>query len=170
VNNFETLLGVLLKPFQRLENAMIQVRDGYDPDTAVGVQLESDGKLVGQPRAGLADDVYRRYIKARILVNRSTGKREELLKIGRLILGDDVGTLVIRGRDNATCYFEVRDRATTDAEALALQTMLTTAAGTGIRIIVEWSAVALAQTFRFDAGPGFDQGHLARGVDAAGTV
>ena len=170
MNRTETLLSILLKPFQRLENAMIQVRDGYDPNTAVGVQLDLLGRFVKWPRAGLSDDVYRRYIRAKIAANRSTGKREELLNITRLILGDDLGTVVIRARGNATFILEIRDRAVDDATAKALLAMLTIAVGNGIRIVVEWSARPLSQTFRLDGGPGLDVGHLARGVDAAGTV
>lgn len=164
------LLRCLLAPLQRFENAAIQVLLGYNPDTAVGVQLDVLGKIVGQPRLGLADNVYRRYIKARIATNRSSGKREELIKIARLVLGDDVGQIIIRGRGwdpGASFILEVQDRVTTDDEGEALLYFLGDAVVAGVRVIVEWSTVPLAATFRLDVGPGLDVGVLAESGDNA---
>lgn len=58
-------------------------------DEAEGAQLDGLGSIVGEPRRGRADDVYRRFIGVRILVNRSNGRIEELNTIVRAMLGED---------------------------------------------------------------------------------
>jgi hypothetical protein len=51
----------------------------------IGDQLDKWGGLVGESRGGLEDDDYRRFIRARVLVNRSKGSTDELVKIMQLV-------------------------------------------------------------------------------------
>lgn len=169
MNRLETLLSLLMAPFQRFENAAIQLLTERGVDVAFGAQLDVLGKIVGQARGGLADDVYRRYIRARIAANRSTGKREELIRITRLVLGDNLGKVIVRAQGDAGFILEIQDRATDDATGNALMALLQSAVSDGVRIVVQWNRNLLAQTFRFDAGPGFDVGHLDAGVSNASS-
>ncbi len=90
-----------LEEIQELEDAMWQVvteRWLEKPDGspgAVGAQLLVLGRIVGQVNPGLdiSDPIerenYRALIRARIKVNRSSGKRGQLIEILRLVVGDD---------------------------------------------------------------------------------
>lgn len=53
-------------------------------DLASGVWLDLLGEIVGEPRKGRLDADYRRYIRIRILVNRSKGKLGDFYAIGLL--------------------------------------------------------------------------------------
>jgi hypothetical protein len=53
-------------------------------DFASGVWLDYLGEIVGEPRKGRLDADYRRYIRIRILVNRSEGKLGDFYAIGLL--------------------------------------------------------------------------------------
>jgi Protein of unknown function (DUF2612) len=165
MTNLEQLIEILSAPFQRLDEAAVQVRDGYDVDTAIGVQLDVLGKLVNQKRDGHLDDVYRRYIRARIAVNKSSGKHEELLNIARLVLGSTDGNVWIRTRGNAEMILEVHDLPCDDDTAAALVEMVGSAVSAGVRVCVVTSRRALSSMFRFDSGLGYDQGHYAGGDD-----
>lgn len=152
MNRLETLMTVLMAPFQRFENACFQLLTQRTVDTAVGVQLDVLGKIVGQGRAGLADDVYRRYIRARILTNRATGKREELITIAKLILNDDTATIVLLDQPPATVFVRI-DNITVDAATEAALTLFLGAAiSNGVRILVQSSEVLDASTFQYGVG------------------
>jgi len=169
-NNIEKLIAVFMEPVQDVENAIAQLLIQRTLDTAEGVQLDVIGAVVDQPRNGLSDDDFRRYCRARIAVHRSNGVVEDLIRIAALIINDlTSGHIVIRSISNATFVLEVRDHAVDVAGATALQDMLTKATSGGVRIIIVYSEVLLSQTFRLDAGPGLDQGHLARGIDDTGS-
>jgi hypothetical protein len=169
-NNIEKLLAVFLEPIQDVENALAQLLTQRTLDTAVGAQLDVIGAIVAQPRGGLSDDDYRRYCRARIVVHRSNGVIEDVIRVAALIINDlTSGHIVVRSISNATFILEIRDHAVDAAVATALQDMLTKTVSAGVRIVVVYSAVPLSQTFRLDAGPGLDQGHLARGLDGTGS-
>jgi hypothetical protein len=158
-----------MAPFQRFENASIEMLNERTVDVAVGAQLDLLGKIVGQPRLGFTDDLYRRYIRARIAVNRSTGKREEIIRIARLVLGDSLGDVIVRTQGDAGFILEIQNRATDDSTAQVLATMVGLAVSAGVRVIVQWNRNLLAQSFRFDVGPGWDQGHLDGGLSNGTT-
>lgn len=86
-------LNVILKAFARqadeLEAVFWQILDARNIDKAVGIQLDIIGKLVGQPRVGTDDEVYRLYLKARIRSNRSSGKNIDIFALMELMLGVD---------------------------------------------------------------------------------
>lgn len=71
-------LAAYLEQIQSLEDVAIQVMTDRWPLTAIGVQLDTLGKIVGQSRGTLTDDQYRLFILARILVNKSKGRAAEL--------------------------------------------------------------------------------------------
>lgn len=58
-------------------------------DTAEGAQLDQYGKVLGQPRDGLADDDYRALLGIRILANRSNGQADVILRVVAGLLGAD---------------------------------------------------------------------------------
>jgi hypothetical protein len=81
----ENLLTPILNQIQAFEDAMWAMLLARIIDNAEGVHLETLGKIVGQRRTGNTDDEYRTYIKAKIIVNRSRGKRPDLVAFSRLL-------------------------------------------------------------------------------------
>ena len=62
----------------------------YNLDVAYGVQLDSCGKLAGEPRNGENDDLYRARIKIRIRLNNGNGEGDVLIEAAELASGGDV--------------------------------------------------------------------------------
>lgn len=85
----DALLCVYLDQVQELEAVLWDVLVDRYIDTAVGVQLDVLGSIVGQGRLGLGDDDYRTLIRARIKVNLSDGHPEQLIEILSLIQDPD---------------------------------------------------------------------------------
>lgn len=54
-------------------------------DTAEGANLDLYGNIVDEPRGGLDDVDYRRFIKAKILINLSRGTPTDLINIWKLL-------------------------------------------------------------------------------------
>jgi hypothetical protein len=147
-----------LQPIEDTAQAMILQKN---VDDAEGAQLDALGKLVGQGRAGLSDELYRKYIKAKIVVNRSDGVVEDLIKILVLVLDDNTATIVVQNEGTATVRVRVGSSFLTDALALIYFGFLFRAKSGGVRLIFQWGDVPDSQLFRFDIGPGLDTGHLA---------
>lgn len=82
-------LSIDIDRLQRIEDVLLAIYAAFDVDTAVGDQLEALGEIVGEKRKGRADELYRLWVKARIVINRSNGKVHDLLKITRIVLGSD---------------------------------------------------------------------------------
>jgi len=161
MNRLETLMSVLMRPFQRFENATIQLLTLRRVDTATGEQLNVLGRIVGQPRDGLVDVDYRRYIRARVATNRSAGKREDLIRIARLVLNDSAARVHVAREGVATTTITIELAAITAAVATALISFLRDAVAIGVRLVLRYSLSTPATTFRLDSGPGLDVGHLA---------
>jgi len=77
----QAFLDAHLDDVQSLEDVGMDVLVGRWPLTAIGAQLDVLGKIVGQGRGSFGDDQYRLFILARILVNKSNGRTEELMNI-----------------------------------------------------------------------------------------
>lgn len=88
---------------QRLEDILWAIHQGSTLDNSDSHRLDQWGDLVGERRGGLNDIDYRRFIKARIRANRSTGKWDEILEI--LILVTD--PIAVRSRDIYPCGMEI---------------------------------------------------------------
>lgn len=59
-------------------------------DTADGDLLDALGSIVGEPRYGRADELYRLWVRARVRINRSEGKIADSYFLVRLIAGQEV--------------------------------------------------------------------------------
>lgn len=160
-NNIVKLLTALIGPIQDVENALQQLLTERTIDTAVGVQLDVLGRVVGQARGGLPDDDYRRYLRARIATNRSNGVTEDLITIMSLVVNDSTATYDVERSGTATVVARIAGIAVTDALGSIVYTFLKSATSAGVRVVVEWANSVPANVFRLDSGPGLDQGHLA---------
>ena len=87
----DALIAADAQQSQDIEDAIAQLRVRLDIDEQTGAQLDAIGALVGQPRDGQQDATYRLWLKARILVNRSSGAPPEMYAIAYLLLGSSAG-------------------------------------------------------------------------------
>lgn len=164
MNNIQTLLTALLGPAQDIENALQQLLTERGVDEAVGTQLDVIGRVVGQSRGGLDDATYRRYVRARVSAHRSAGIIADVIRVADQVLYDDTAYIWIRTVSNATFIIEIRDVLVDATVAGVLLDMLRGTVSAGVRFELVTTNRALASTFRFDTGPGFNQGHLAAGA------
>lgn len=87
-SKIEGYLALLARQVQDVESALISIFVKMAKPYAEGVQLDIIGKLVGEPRGGRDDTAYRLAIDARILLNTSHGRIEDLIALMRATLGD----------------------------------------------------------------------------------
>jgi len=165
-SNVQKLLTALIGPTQNIENALQQLLTLRSVDTATGDQLDIIGKLVAQPRDGLDDATYRRYIRARISTHRSAGSTEDVIKIADLIIYDDTATYVVDTQGYAGYVLRIENLAINTTLANALLAFLQDATSAGVRVIVEYSDQLPATWFTWDtAGLGWDNGKLIGAID-----
>jgi hypothetical protein len=154
---------VLGPQFQDLEDALMSLVTLPSIDDSEGVQLDTIGRHVGQPRLVLGDVTYRLYLKARIAANNSAGDPESLYRVFRALFGVAAG-FVVRTSQPGTKTFTVRVlSAITQAQALIGAQFLGDAKEAGARGIVEWQPVADALLFTYDGttAQGYDNGVYA---------
>lgn len=155
MSNIRRFITALARPFQRLEDAIATMILMRDVRYATGVWLTELGDFVGQPRQGIADDeIYRRYVLARILVNRSDGQPEHLYRITRTILGTTSHTLRVGNQDNGALTLTVGGVALDYETAKIVIAMLRQAVSSGVRIVLEFLVAAPAASFAFTGGGG----------------
>jgi hypothetical protein len=150
--NIRALVTVFVTQVQELSDAAWQLYTLRRIDTAEGVQLDQLGDIVGQPRAGLSDDDYRRYIRARVATNRSLASVEELIKITRLIVDDDALLVQAERHNIATIIIRLLDVATSDDLADIVFSFLFKAKAAGVRLILESSAEEPGEWLILDVG------------------
>lgn len=134
--NIAALLMTLAEPACSLEDALQALLTQRTLDTATGAQLDRLGVITGQPRNGLGDDTYRRYLRARITVNRSGGVVEDLLSISRQVLDDP--DVHVRAEDQGIAALEVylEDAEPPTGAADVLISFLRVAVAAGVRVLL----------------------------------
>ena len=135
------LWACYLQQVQYVEDAVHAVVAIWRLDTATGWRLDVLGSLVGQPRIGETDAIYRTYIQARIRANRSRGRIADLTGIADLLIPGYVydDTLGVTGGDVRFRYYS---ETANQAEMQAVLALLQRAAPAGVRVWLEWSASA----------------------------
>jgi hypothetical protein len=146
----ENILRSLLEESVTVEEQLTLLRDNRSVDTATGIVLDLLGGLVGELRAGATDDDYRRLVRARIAINRSSGVVENVLRVVRLVLDDDTATVKAVNVGGAEARIEIRGAAVPLALADQIGESAREAAGAGIQLQIISSAAAPAATLRFD--------------------
>jgi hypothetical protein len=152
---------------QRLEDAYWDLLTKRSVADATGKTLDLLGRIVGQPRQGRSDDVYRIWIAARVLVNASSGTRPQLLAIVRKLVGEGVA---LRFEDEYPAAFTIHvDEAIVGADGVEIAKMIAQARAGGVGGQLHWFDDD-AHVFRFssvadvpelDSAHGFDVSRLA---------
>jgi len=87
----KSLVGALPRQLDIFEAVANQVKNERAIDTAIGIQLDKLGDIVGEKRRGRDDDTYRKAITFRVFVNISKGRPSDLIGSTRtLTQADDV--------------------------------------------------------------------------------
>lgn len=152
--SIEALVDALVTQCQEIEDAGFQIIEDTVIATAVGMQLDGLGDIVGIERGGSSDAEFRTRIQAQILVNDSSGTISELLEI-LVVLG--ASTIVLTEWPPAKIEIIVYSILIGGVIA-ANAADEARAAGVGLGFTWHIST----NPFTFDtAGKGFDQGELA---------
>lgn len=126
------LICSLVSPLDELEAALLDVHyNRWLADTTTGVQLDVIGRIIREPRNGLDDATYRRALSTRVLINRSSGKLEELIEIA-LVFEPLIEP--IEFREHAPNAITVRPSGTFDADPKALTERLQSARAGGVSL------------------------------------
>lgn len=162
MSRIRDLITGLLTPFALLESTILAVMAQRNVDDAVGFQLTQLGTLVGQPRRGITDDdLYRRYVRARILANRSDGQPEHAYRIVRAVLGESLHTLRLVNEGAAAFTMRIETEAVDWTIADAVINFLRKGASGGVRVVLEFAiddpddAFTFSNTNDYIAGNGF---------------
>lgn len=152
------LVRSLASGVQLLEDPVFDFITGWRVDLVSGRALDVFGVIVGEPRAGLDDATYRRFIQARILANISKGTRDDLLEIWQLVMGADS----VRYFDAWPAGFMLaawRSEFLDDVTRLRARLFMADIKPAGVAMnLIE----GLTTAFTYDIGPGYDIGPYSR--------
>ena len=81
--NLRDLVGLFADRYQGLENVSFELLKKRFIDGAEGVQLDELGEIVGEPRLGRSDRVYRSAIRLRVILNSAGGEPESVIRFAR---------------------------------------------------------------------------------------
>jgi len=147
---FATLMGILARPFQELEDVFWDVYEKTQLPNAQGVQLDMIGRLVLEPRDGLNDSDYRSIIRIKLLVLLSHGTGPELVAIMNKFLltsNFDYDELY-----PATITITIYDAVSADRLA-RMKRLLRRAKSGGVRLNVIYAYAAIGTPFSYGGGP-----------------
>jgi hypothetical protein len=146
---------------QEIEVVLMQLKLLLSIDASEGYQLDIIGKLVGQRRDDRDDVLYRVWLKARVRLRRGHGRPIDVLQVLRLAAG--VGPDIDYFNTPPACFVVRMLELPLYLEDMRELLTLSTAAG--VRSLLVHSTRPITEVFRFDTGPGLDEGHLAGVLD-----
>lgn len=139
-------------------------------DTALGAQLDRLGWIVSMPRAGWADETYRRILKAQILTLRSDGTEPHFLQILTALGATLAG---IQFRDDGPAAASIRTVDDFDAGSIGsrfVAMLLSRATAAGVRLLVEHPGGELAESFTFSTTSSPERDELLGAGDTLDTA
>jgi hypothetical protein len=156
--NLTALVSVFAAEVQQALDAANQLFNLTSIDNSSGVQLDIIGARLGEDRQGFDDADYRLHLKARILLNRSSGTIEDIVSMFAQVTG--AGPVVLREYTPAIIWVTLGGIAVDPTVVSYLVNFLGTAKVGGVWPILQWSEHPPSQTFAFAGatGIGFDSG------------
>lgn len=162
---FEELVRILAEEVQEIEDALWQIAQD-DVDSAIGVQLDGFGEIVGAEREGLSDANYRALIRATIRANRSEGTTPDLYSIVTAATGSTAtGQARLEFYPPAGFILEILTPPAFDSEIL--HGLLVRGTAAGVRGITVVSDAAPDTRLRFSRAADFPTFRVASGFDGA---
>ena len=153
----QALLAALVTEVQRLEDLKFSMLTDRLLDNAEGVNLDVIGRYVGQPRYGESDDVlYRELLRVQIRANNSDCGAEDIIFVASELTGE-----AVHYWQEGRAHYHLEYTAATPLAAGWIETInemieFVTCSGVSFEMVEGDDPDA----FRFDSGPGFDQGTL----------
>lgn len=86
----QNIIDAFAQQIQAIEDALYQLLTQRTIYTAVGVQLDELGSIVGISRTTNDDDIYRLEILAKVVKNVSEGKTEDLISVYKYVTGASI--------------------------------------------------------------------------------
>lgn len=84
----EGVIEAVVAPIQDIEDVLEQLKLERWIETAIGVQLDKIGRIVGAEREiGQTDDDFRLVVKAQIIMNLNQGTPEEIIAAAKFFIG-----------------------------------------------------------------------------------
>lgn len=162
----EAILCAVLDQVQDIENAAHDLLRADTLETGLDDQIDRDGRLVGAIlRGGLSVDRYRLIVKAEILVRKSSGHPEEILKILQILFpSGSAQTFALREMFPASFEVDLFD-VIDDTEAEVTHRLIFRAKDVGVRYQTIWSTEPPGTTFRFSASIGTEETGSPYGFD-----
>ena len=124
-------------------------------ENAAGAQLDIWGAIVGEDRGPLGDADYRRFILARILVNRCTGTPDELIRIYALIANGAAREMQVDGL--GLPYYQMQAIAPMLPQPPLRRRIARTMAAVRPAGVASHVLIGSASTAIFGSGPGWGQ-------------
>jgi hypothetical protein len=122
-------------------------------DQAEGTRLDVIGRIVGQPREGRSDAEYLLWLRARMLINQSSGRAEDIISVLHALLQGSSG-IVLEEQFPAGLVVRVDSGATISPTTSA--SILNLVKAGGVRAILESATTIDTTSFAFDDnGAGF---------------
>lgn len=152
--NFRALAQIIDTRYQTIQGVLLQILASYDLDTAAGSQLDVIGAMLGLERDGLSDARYRRALRVQVQILKAVGSATNLM---------DTWTAWV-GSAPTTFYnippAEVEMGGTIEPEdEYLLDLFIRRVAPAGVRLSIH--VATSGEAFRYDSGPGYDQGIYA---------
>lgn len=149
IPELQGLIAAKARQTQALEDAVAGLVAQRGVDVATGPTLRLYARLVGVTNAAAyGDESLRRHVKARILINRSSGTVGELVRLFDYLVGSPRTLAVAEG--DAEVVLAVTGGATSAEEAADYAEALTEAKAAGVRTLLEWHSTAAADAFIFN--------------------
>jgi hypothetical protein len=149
---FEGFISALAQRVQDTENALKELFEERSIETAIGVNLDIIGEIVGLPRpTGQSDEDYRDDLKIKIVQNLNEGTPEEFIAAAIYFVGANA---VEYGELYPASVSLMTDVNLTDERAAEVRVILENFLPAGVSI-GNFGFVSSSNPFRFDVGNGF---------------
>jgi hypothetical protein len=143
--NLAALTSSYLNQIQEIENVFFDVLTKRYIANAKDAQLDTLGRIVGQPRIGATDDIYRLWILARIRANVSNGRADDIIQVAQLVLQGL--SFTYDDYYPASFVVDVTEPMTVDAPSVASIIGITRGAGIGSALLFASSTEDNSFTF-----------------------
>jgi len=159
----QALVTLHAQQYQDLEDVYWDLSEQFDLDTVVGFWLELLGKIVGQLRLGISDDdLYRALIKARIVINRTQGRDQDINKVITIIFTGGSMPYTKTEIFPAGILLELEAPQSLIDPAFLFSFLVDTKAA-GVRLLMVYPVVALANSFVFADNYGTEASSTTQG-------
>jgi hypothetical protein len=154
--NIRALIASWAAETQLLENVFFDLLLLRAISSASGVQLDAIGTRIGQVRLGWTDDIYRLWLGARIIINRSSGTIPQIYSVFSLIAPASAGfNFWIDTTGSAAFTFHLTGGSPTLIQEQQYEAILDEMTAAGVNGYFHYQPQF---EFTYDQGPGYDQG------------